>query len=336
MPYRNNYVLSENPQFDAVKLRPVIPGDEYYLYDKRTGTFTKVGPIEAKELFAHDIKDLQRIIDEIIKRNIFTDLSNFIDGTIRVRSTEILNDLLEKKRLFKYMGEIYGDFPADAKAGEVYSQNGTYWLKTNDHKWKQIFTYENAQELLLNYYTKEELDERLSSLLNQMEELRAYVLTAYSGIEETLSNYVTKDAFIKKISEYEQQINDLRQLYEGNKTKIETEWNTKVREITDWRNREQDRIKTIDEKCKNLEKAYSRQRDAFYAFLQENQTKILAQNETIRKLSAFIDDYSSQLNEYKNAYNELLSYANSLKLKLDELQAFDQRILELPDETIDN
>lgn len=306
------------------------------MFNKNTGSVQRVTEPEVKNLFIHTIDELKKIIDDSIKKNMLIDISEFINSEISIRNSQIIIALLKDRNIFRYCGEAYDELPSNAEPGQVWSMKGNFYLKLEaPYEWQQILTYENAEELLRDYYSKEEIDAKIADLLQQIQDIRSYVDEVHDNIEEDLNGYVTKDAFIAKFSEYEAQINELRQEYESRRSEMIASWNDKVQEFAQWSASEHQRVAQIDEKYLIIKEIYDSQMYQISSFIEdidEQNRKIDELSQYLNSLPEILSGMQNEIDSYKTAYEELKAYADRLKMKLDELQEFDQSILELPDE----
>ena len=114
-----HYILSDDPKYDAAGLRPLLPGDEYWLQNKETGELQKIGPVEVKRLFVKSRDDLISIIDYLIKKNARLEAEELIEYLLRKEIDKRAEEAVKRMRFLRYRGTVE-QIPEEALPGEVY------------------------------------------------------------------------------------------------------------------------------------------------------------------------------------------------------------------------
>lgn len=324
-----NYVLSEDTRFDITKLRPVIPGDEYYLVNEVTKEVVKVGDPEIKKIFTHTIKDLDNILDEIVKTNLNTDFTNNIKGVFQTEVVKYFNEYVKNLNILKYCGEK-SEIPESADVGSIVKVGNNWYLFYEENKYKQIITIEYIDDVIKNFYTKEEIDKIVDSLNEKIADFKLSVLSGIEEIENVENNFVTRDEFIKKISEYEKQINSYRESYEKQIDDIKDNYDIEVAKINDFRERNESNIinyTKLYDKLKNRVDDYQQQIDSYASNISDVFGDIELLSSKLSTINSIISGIQNTLDEYSNLVDSMNNTINDLTNKVNELMKEDQKVI---------
>ena len=333
-----NYILSEDPRYDVVKLRPIQPGDEYLLLNKNTGTLTKIGPQEMQTLFVHCIDDVKDILDGVIRKNIALDYSEYVDYLIKSKLQELgiwLEGMIASRMLVRYRGscEI---LPNEANPGDCYCMGDKYYLRLPDMTWEQLVTQENLEKILENYFTKEELTAKIQEVQAEIAGLSSYIDSRASELSASLERYITKEEALAKLSEYETQIGIYRETYETQMDRLQSSWNEEMAALSAWRDEQQTTVDASIQRVEELQAQHSKQVEQISSFMAEKQLEISECNDQISGILVEFSDLQTltsglvqNLSNYEQLFSQMQQKIDELTAKLDELQKFDQSILEL-------
>ena len=198
-----HYILSDDPRYDAAALRPLFPGDEYWLQNKDTGELQKIGPVEVKRLFVKSRDELIRIIDYLIKKNAHIEAEELVEYLLRTEIDKRAQETVKNMCFLRWKGEVE-HIPENVFPSEVYVLDGRPYVINLEKKAVKVILEEDLQKALDNCCTFEEAQAKLNEVYAAIEEAREQNEATAASVREAVSKFVTVEEFIAKLSEYEQ------------------------------------------------------------------------------------------------------------------------------------
>ena len=204
------YIISDDPDFDVVKLKSVHGSPYIKIYDTMTGKCVDLKRQEYMELFSGSKEELTQILEGIIYKNSQfskAEIVEMLHATVKSALLLFYRDL----KLVKFRGYINGELPqGDVAVGDVYILNNSVYVcekadKTGA-KWRHLCTDED----LLLFYTKEEFDEKYFQHIELISALVSGDLYEYS--EDFKNRFIKKEDAAELMAlnqEYAERLNDL-------------------------------------------------------------------------------------------------------------------------------
>lgn len=299
------------------------------------GNMVKVGHADIKEFFTHSIKDLDNLLSEIIKRNANFNLEEIIETSFNREIASYFEQNVQTLNILNYKGEA-STIPSTATVGSVYKVDNNYYLFYETSSYRQIYTLENINEILQNFYTKDEVNDLLDQLNNRMENFEEIVSSGIQEMEAASNDFVTQAEFVEKFSIYEQQLNDYRESYETQLQNIRDNWIAKTNALDLYKQRNTQNINDYVEKynkLKNKVATYQDQIDLFKSDISGTISSAIDQNliiqEQIIETSGLLSATQIIMNDYEDLIAQMSQTIDILSGKLEELMREDQRIIQL-------
>lgn len=293
-----HYIFTEDPRYDAAGLRPLLPGDEYWLQNKETGELQKIGPVEVKRLFVKSRDELIEIIDKLVKKNASLEAQDIVEGILQREIDRRAEEAVKRMRFLRYRGEV-DSIPETVFPGEVYVLDGRPYVVSLNGEATKLILEEDLQRALDSCCTFEEAQAKLDEVYAAIQEAREQNEATAASVREAVSKFVTVEEFIAKLSEYEQKVNEYRAACLEEQQKTRSNWereiallnawkDLKTQEITRFYSKSQEKIAQAEGKAKQLEaqveefedetnariEEAKQQAEELYALVQEDLQKI--------------------------------------------------------------
>lgn len=312
-----NYVFSDDTKYDVVKLRPVNPGDTYFVKDEMTNKLIKIGEPEIKKLFSNTIKEFKKHLNEIIYANVNQNLKDLVSGIFKSEISKYFEETIQSLNLLNYKGE-FEYVPNESNIGDIYKWNNRYFVFYENDKYQEILTVENALQL---FYTKTEVDEKFFEIQEILARVELKSTEKIKDIEKILSNYVTLDEFSSKFNFYQTEINDLRNTYENKHINIIKNYDSELEKLTQYKNTINNKIKEIE----NLYSTLSNNVNNYKNILDEFELSANLFNTDLNELRLILLDLTDKtLNQeiqIKNISSNIIEIKNNIDLLLSENQS---------------
>ena len=276
-----SYVVSDDPRYDVVKLRPLHRAPFMKLYNEKTDLSHNVDEVEYKEFFSENEEELREILDQIVGRN--TNLKkDEIADRLSSKIESIVSSIALDMNLVSYKG-VASALPEDARTGVVVAASGCLWIKRSESEWVKICT----EDMLSSFITREEFE---SEQLPRVEEMQSLISGQLNDLlRETIETRATKSEFNEWTNQHEVALAEL---------------SANLDLLYTWREDEQARVDAwIEEKSEKLEQLESGL-SALTGEVQQLDEDIASQQQRVASLSAWIGQITSERQEVVSQHYE--------------------------------
>lgn len=307
---KTNYVLSEDPEFNVVRLTKDGKRPYIQIVDKTTGRVYSVTPEKYHELFTGCYDELVRVLNALIRQNSAFSKAEFV-AALTQKAEEEIAKFRGSLHVLNFIG-YSNNFPIEANVGDMTILNSDDCLyicvsvdELTGTRWKKVL----CDGDLYAYYTKEEFDEKYVS---GMELISSYVNNTLD-----ISLERSEEIFLKKTEADER----LSAAYEYRSAIIVA--NDFVAEqqekVNNWYDNYQRELSALQYVPDQYEEFLEEQRgiiaDSLAALSAKVDNEIADFRSKVSGIQAYLDDYQAQLNRLSGEYNRAV---NGRQKVLDE------------------
>jgi hypothetical protein len=303
---KNKYIVVDpNSEVKLKKIDDFSSASTFYIFDPSTNRTKKLSNPQFKELFSSNVKELENLLDLIVKRNIEnerTKLTEEFDETLK----NIFNEEISKQNFLKFIGTFSSmtNVPDTLNIGDIFeitnNDRTEFYIVLSKDKISRLYTKYEIDEVLSNYYKNAYIDELIDKLKTTMFNQKYEFEKELDIIKTSLNDFITYEDFLALKQKYDDDISDFKAI-------IDQKYIEQLKSLEQNVNNELLNIKNeANKKLNNLEE-------------QLTQYNIDVQNEVDVFKTETIKFYDNKILELNNTINNLNNKIFELENVLEDI-----------------
>ena len=305
---KNKYVVVDpNSEVKLKKIDDFSSASTFYVFDPSTNRTKKLSNPQFKELFSSNVKELENLLDLIVKRNIENERTKLTEEFEELL-TNIFNEEISKQDFLKFIGTFSSmkNVPEELNIGDIFevvSDDITeFYIVLSENKISRLYTKTEIHEVLSNYYKNTYIDELINKVKTLMVDQKLEFEKELDRIKILLNDFITYKEFLALKHKYDDDIklfkDSIDQKYIDQLKNIELNVNDRLLNIKDEANKKlnelEERISNYNEDVQNEVETFKTETIKFY------DNKILELNNTINDLNNKIFELETVLEDILN------------------------------------
>ena len=252
---KNKYIVVDpNSEVKLKKIDDFSSASTFYVFDPSTNRTKKLSNPQFKELFSSNVKELENLLDLIVKRNIENERTKLTEEFEEL-STNVFNEEISKQNFLKFIGtfssmRVVPDTLNVGNIFEIVNDDITeFYIVLSENKISRLYTKNEIHNVLSNYYKNAYIDELIDKLKTTMFNQKYEFEKELDRIKMSLNKYITYEEFLSLKHQYEDDVKTFKitfdKKYAEQVKTLELNANNKLLNIKDEANK---KISDLEEK----------------------------------------------------------------------------------------
>lgn len=229
----NKYVIIDPNDDVQMKNIGLSSTPTFYIFNPKTQQTTKLSNPQFKQLFSSNLNELEKLLNSIIKLNVDAKYEE-VKEEFKIEARNVFNNELDNQTFVRYAGEFttIESIPDNLPQGSIFEINNEYktefYLVLNKDEIIRLYTKSDINEIFLNYYKNNQIDEFISKINNSIQSNYDFLNNNLDQLSKCLSGYVTTSDLLQYINKYKDHLNSE---YLDNITNIQNNANLELENI---------------------------------------------------------------------------------------------------------
>lgn len=305
---KNKYIVVDpNSEVKLKKIDDFSSASTFYVFDPSTNRTKKLSNPQFKELFSSNVKELENLLDLIVKRNIENERTKLTEEFEEL-STNVFNEEISKQNFLKFIGTFSSmqAVPDTLNVGNIFEivndDITEFYIVLSENKISRLYTKNEIHNVLSNYYKNVYIDELIDKLKTTMFNQKYEFEKELDRIKTSLNNFITYKEFLALKHQYEDDVKTFKitfdKKYAEQVKTLELNVNNKLLNIKDEANK---KISDLEEKLSNYNKDIQNEVELFKTeTIKFYDNKILELHNTINNLNNKIFELENVLEDILN------------------------------------
>ena len=305
---KNKYIVVDpNSEVKLKKIDDFSSASTFYVFDPSTNRTKKLSNPQFKELFSSNVKELENLLDLIVKRNIENERTK-LTKEFEELSTNIFNEEISKQSFLKFIGSFPSMrvVPETLNVGNIFEivndDITEFYIVLSENKISRLYTKTEIHDILSNYYKNTYIDELIDKLKTTMFNQKYEFEKELDRIKTSLNKYITYEEFLALKHQYEDDVKTFKMTFDKKYVEqvktLELNANNKLLNIKDEANK---KLNELDEKISNYNKDVRNEVELF-----KTETIKFYDNK-ILELNNIIDNLTNKIFELENVLEDILN-----------------------------
>lgn len=305
---KNKYVIIDpNNDSQIKKIGDFSSASTFYIFNPSTNRTKKLTNPQFKELFSSNAKELENLLNIIIKRNVENERIKISEEFEEI-VVDTFNNEINKINFLNYIGKFLAmkDVPLPLKVGDVFEiDNGLtteHYIVLSDSNILRWYTKDEIDSLLSNYYKNSYVDELINKLKTSTSEQKIKFENDLELIKSKTSNYITYSEFLNLKLKYKNDVDNFKNEIDENYLKqINDIKLNAIEQLSLIKNDVENKISILENKYDEYNANISNELNEF------KELTIASYDAKILELNNQVLDLTTKINELEKILDDLLN-----------------------------
>jgi hypothetical protein len=305
---KNKYIVVDpNSEVKLKKIDDFSSASTFYVFDPSTNRTKKLSNPQFKELFSSNVKELENLLDLIVKRNIENERTKLTEEFEEL-STNVFNEEISKQNFLKFIGTFSSmqAVPDTLNVGNIFEivndDITEFYIVLSENKISRLYTKNEIHNVLSNYYKNTYIDELIDKLKTTMFNQKYEFEKELDRIKMSLNKYITYEEFLALKHQYEDDVKTFKITFDKKYVEqvktLELNANNKLLNIKDEANK---KLNKLDEKISNYNKDIQNEVELF-----KTETIKFYDNKILELINT-INNLNNKIFELENVLEDILN-----------------------------